>query len=468
MSRWLSLALLLIVIVGVAAVFVRVMAGFLLPLFLATLLVVMFRPLHMWMQKKMKGRDRMAALLTTVAIALIVLFPLGVIVTLAGLEASSLLARLNDKDIRDRGRQLRSKLHLEYFYKDEIRYLESSLDSMRTQAMEGAAAKGDCKAVVPILEVVEQLEQQMTMDGRSTEPLKGLNSAMIELKDLCGNDAQIGTLAYQTKLREAASELRKFKIALAGSDFRVSLQEAFNPTSHDVNAFTDKVFLGAPGFLRSLGGATTSFIVEALVGIFILLFAVYFFLADGHKMITALMRLSPLDDRHEWELLNEFDRIARAVVVATLLAAVVQGLLAGVGFWIAGVGSIFLLTMVTILFALIPFVGAATVWIPVSLSLYFHEDRPIAAIVMVLYGAIIVSQADNFIKPLVLHGQSNIHPLLALLSVLGGAQVLGPIGILVGPMIVVFLQTLLNILNRELSSLDQKASLDPQVQSPAV
>jgi hypothetical protein len=59
------------------------------------------------------------------------------------------------------------------------------------------------------------------------------------------------------------------------------------------------------------------------------------------------------------------------------------------------------------------------------------------------------------IKPLVLHGQSKLHPLLALLSVLGGIQALGPVGIVVGPMVVVFLQTLLKILQRELLSIDR-------------
>ena len=66
--------------------------------------------------------------------------------------------------------------------------------------------------------------------------------------------------------------------------------------------------------------------------------------------------------------------------------------------------------------------------------------------------------AENVIKPLVLHGQSNLHPLLALLSVLGGVHALGPIGILVGPMVVVFLQTLLNILHGELMNMERQAS----------
>ena len=64
--------------------------------------------------------------------------------------------------------------------------------------------------------------------------------------------------------------------------------------------------------------------------------------------------------------------------------------------------------------------------------------------------------ADNVIKPLVLHGQSNMHPLLALLSVIGGVQALGPIGILVGPMIVAFLQALLNILHTELVGMSRQ------------
>jgi predicted PurR-regulated permease PerM len=75
---------------------------------------------------------------------------------------------------------------------------------------------------------------------------------------------------------------------------------------------------------------------------------------------------------------------------------------------------------------------------------------------LALYGACVVSVADNIIKPIILHGQSNLHPLLALLSVLGGVRALGPIGIFVGPMAVAFLQALLNILNVELKNLEER------------
>ncbi len=121
--------------------------------------------------------------------------------------------------------------------------------------------------------------------------------------------------------------------------------------------------------------------------------------------------------------------------------------------------------MLTTLLAMIPFVGSAAVWLPCCLWLYLFEDRLGAAIFLGIYGAGIVSTIDNVIKPFVLHGQSRLHPLLALLSVLGGVNALGPIGILVGPMVVAFLQTLLNILHRELLRFDSENQTDAATDS---
>ena len=81
---------------------------------------------------------------------------------------------------------------------------------------------------------------------------------------------------------------------------------------------------------------------------------------------------------------------------------------------------------------------------------------------MAVYGFGVVSMADNVIKPWILQGQSKLHPLLALLSVLGGVQALGPIGILIGPMVVAFLQVLLMMLQREIMSLDAELERSSQ------
>jgi len=160
-------------------------------------------------------------------------------------------------------------------------------------------------------------------------------------------------------------------------------------------------------------------------------------------MIHTLLRLSPLEPSRTRELIDQFDGITRAVVVATLLSAFVQGILLGAGFYVAGVGSVFLLTALAMLLTLVPFVGSAIVYVPVCLWQFGIQGHTTSAVLLGIYSLAIAVTIDNVVKPMVLHGRSNLHPLLALLSVLGGVRALGPIGILVGPMVVAFLQTLL-------------------------
>jgi predicted PurR-regulated permease PerM len=205
--------------------------------------------------------------------------------------------------------------------------------------------------------------------------------------------------------------------------------------------------------------------LKVLIGLAIMVIALYYFFADGPVMIRAVMQLSPLDPAYEQELLKRFGDVSRAVVVATLLAAVYQGSMAGIGYSFAlpQGAPVFLLTVLTMVTALVPFVGAAAMWICVSGWIYFygervvdgkilHDGNPSTAIILAIYCLVVVSLLDNIIKPFILHGQSKLHPLLALLSILGGLQALGPVGILVGPMLVSFLQALLEMLRKELES----------------
>lgn len=124
-------------------------------------------------------------------------------------------------------------------------------------------------------------------------------------------------------------------------------------------------------------------------------------------------------------------------------------MLAGVGFYLAGLKSIFLLTAVTTVAAMIPFVGAAVVWLPASLWLMFIDNRLSAGLLLMVYGAGVISTIDNVIKPWVLYDRSAMHPLAALIGVFGGIQAMGPLGVFVGPLVVAFLQTLLGLLHRE-------------------
>ena len=221
-------------------------------------------------------------------------------------------------------------------------------------------------------------------------------------------------------------------------------------TSESVNAELRKV---AEEWIGPIAARAPVVIVKLLIGLIVMTVSLFYFLADGRRMFEAVTRLIPLDRRYQWQLLDEFEEVSRAVVSSTLLAAIVQAVLAGFGFYIAGLGGVFLLTLLTFFGALVPFVGAAAVWGTASLYLLFFVKNTWAAVGLALWGACVVSTVDNIIKPIVLHGQSKLHPLLALLSVLGGVGALGPIGIFVGPIAVAFLQAALTMLQAEIVSL---------------
>ena len=259
-------------------------------------------------------------------------------------------------------------------------------------------------------------------------------AAPVEAADKPSAPADIATLVDR-----GAKELVKL-----GNRFKMPLNE------EELKTNLDKA---AKQFLAPLALRTTRFLGQALMGLAVMILGVYYFFADGPAMVQTLLRLSPLETSRTRELIDQFDDVTRAVVVATLLSAFVQGLLVGLGFYVAGVGSVFLLTALAMLLTLVPFVGSAIVWVPVCLWQFAVEGRTTPAVILAVYCLIIAVTIDNVVKPLVLHGRSNLHPLLALLSVLGGIQALGPIGILVGPMVVAFLQTLLNMVHSELNNM---------------
>ena len=121
----------------------------------------------------------------------------------------------------------------------------------------------------------------------------------------------------------------------------------------------------------------------------------------------------------------------RAVVFGIVLTALAQGLLAGLGYWVAGVTAPVLWGVITALVSLIPFVGPV-VWIGLSLGLLAHGETQ-AALGLFLWGALVVSWVDNLIRPLVISGPTRIPFLLVFLGVLGGLNAFGLIGLFLGP-----------------------------------
>ncbi|HVU90021.1 MAG TPA: AI-2E family transporter [Pirellulales bacterium] len=480
MSRIVSFIVLLTIAILVGALSFMVMSSFLLPMFLALVLAVIFRPLHKWFISRSAGHVRVAAGMTTSAILLIVLIPTLLILTRAAAEAFSLATELDPAVVRERLSQLRREFHLE-MPPQNVQDTLAAIGFYVDEIADGIELPNQPVDKIP--EHLHQLEAQLNVIHAQLaldDPKRVDESFNPEARQHIAASWQ-AFHDQETRLAEAINDMplftarfpetmaayTTFRESLMGSQTVAWLRRQVNPDDDQIRAFQERIRQTATPLAVGTGQAVGGFLGNVIVGLGVMIISLYYFLADGPAMIRALMHLSPLDDRYEEQLLNEFSTISRAVVLATLLSAFAQGLLASIGYFFAGFQSVFLLTVVTMLLAMIPFVGAAAVWGACSLWLLFYEQRSMAALALALYGALVVSMIDNLIKPMVLHGQSKLHPLLALLSILGGMKALGPIGIFVGPMGMAFLQALLHMLHTEIVALDESAPREtPQLMPP--
>jgi len=461
--RLISFLVLIAIIVLSGAMFYKVMASFVLPLFLAAVLCVVFAPLHRYILQKLKNRIRLSALATTAAIGLVVLLPLIVTVGIAVVEGSRLASTVTPAVIADSLADLRQKFNLNIPHKSTLLRVEEDIDTLTASASvslfdQAAQVNTDHAALKRVQGELSDLESKLDAEQHTAaaKRLVELNESIkIILGHLDDEVSQNHGPEYLAQLVDANNLYNEFKTSLLGGTVHASIVELVNPSPSELRDYSANFFdSGLRKQILSVGANTLAFGFQLLAGVIVMLVATYFFLIDGARMVQSITKLSPLKQDYEDALIDEFVTISRAVVVATLLSALAQGFLAGIGFWIAGMNYVWMLTVAATLLALVPFIGAAAIWVPCAAYLIVFGDQPSWGVFLFIWGLGPVSLADNLVKPYILQNKSNLHPMLALLSVVGGVQALGPIGILTGPMVVVFLQTLLNLLHREISSMD--------------
>lgn len=189
--------------------------------------------------------------------------------------------------------------------------------------------------------------------------------------------------------------------------------------------------------VSSISSEIGSFLSNAahlVLAFFVMLVTLFYMLRDGVKIGEFLIRFSPLKTRDELDLYSTFTRTAKAIFYGTFAAAAIQGILGGIGFLIFGLPSPVLWGSIMAFLALIPFLGPYIIFIPAAIYLAVSGGAW-TTLLFLLYNVIIVSTVDNLVKPRVIGGQAGMHPLLILLSVLGGLQIFGFMGIIYGPLI---------------------------------
>ncbi len=192
--------------------------------------------------------------------------------------------------------------------------------------------------------------------------------------------------------------------------------------------------------LGRIFSGTANILLDLLLGII----ALFYFLRDGKRFSQSFMRLSPLQDRHDRVILERLVRAINSVIKGQLSIALIQGTLTGIGFWIFGVPNPALWGSVAVVCALVPGVGTSLVLIPGIIVLFF-TGQTWQATGLVIWGALAVGLIDNALGPYLVGRGAKVHPMWILFGVLGGINLFGPMGFLLGPLIVSLLFALFDI-----------------------
>lgn len=193
---------------------------------------------------------------------------------------------------------------------------------------------------------------------------------------------------------------------------------------------------------------TSAGFMSLFFNLFIILFTMFFFFIDGHALVKRIRYLSPLKTKYEDLIINRFLLISRASIKGVLVIGLIQSSLAATTLLIFGVKSWLLWGFVMIIVSVVPMMGAYLIMIPAGIIQFalgnFWQGIGILAVQF-----LVISTVDNFIRPRLVGGSAHMHPLLILLSTLGGLSLFGVMGFIVGPAMASFFMAILDIYSME-------------------
>jgi len=249
-------------------------------------------------------------------------------------------------------------------------------------------------------------------------------------------------------------EARNLYFSLAADGGRETILSALNSLAYDIH----QRFPGLPEFsidfeqyfkqslswlLNNLGAVFSNF-ANMLATAFIFLISLFYLLKDGPGLRRKIIHLSPLDDADDEKIITRLESAMSSVIKGNFVIAFIQGVLTAIGFAIFGVPNFILWGTAAAIASLIPSVGTSLIFIPAIIILFF-SGQVFSSIGLLIWGALAVGLIDNLLGPKLMGRGMQLHPLLILLSVLGGISYFGPIGLLLGPIILSLLFALIDI-----------------------
>jgi len=192
---------------------------------------------------------------------------------------------------------------------------------------------------------------------------------------------------------------------------------------------------------------------EILLQLFIVGTVFFFGLRDGEKLANFIASISPLNKNQEILIAKHFKNITDSVIYGNIIVGIIQGLFAGIGFLIFGIPHVALLTIIAIIFGILPVLGPIMVWAPLTVYL-LANGQVSSAIGFLVYNAILVSGFENILRPYIVSRRTDVPTSIIFIGMIGGTMIFGLIGLLIGPLVLAYLLEILRAYrDKSLSSL---------------
>ncbi len=241
--------------------------------------------------------------------------------------------------------------------------------------------------------------------------------AQITIKEAFNLYIQIQRIDFFTLINGFLSHI--FESPELSTQITTTIQQAVITVTSSFTETVGKVLTNAPAIILQL---------------FVILFVTYYSLKNGKKIIEYIAEILPFSEDVNNKLIKRSKEITSATVYGQVIVGFIQGAVAGIGFYIFGAPSPLFFTLLAILLAVIPFIGPAFVWVPVSLVM-IATGNTTNGILMFIFGIIVVSWIDNIIKPSIVGKKGKLNEVIVLIGMLGGIALIGPIGLVVGPLV---------------------------------
>jgi predicted PurR-regulated permease PerM len=200
----------------------------------------------------------------------------------------------------------------------------------------------------------------------------------------------------------------------------------------------------------AIAGRTLGFlggVVGAIFQMFFTVFTMYYLFRDGNRIFNGMLEVVPLNAVETRQIFDRTREVIHASVYGVIVIAMIQGTLGGLAFAALGLPSAVVWGVAMFFLSMIPMVGSSVIWVPTAIYLAMsgHWGKALA---LALWGALVIGTVDNFLRPKLVGERAGLHELLIFFSVLGGLQIWGPLGLVLGPVMIAVTLALFDIFKR--------------------